>query len=54
MVAIAKSAGAYGAKLTGTGKGGLMLALTPGKDLQNTVAGELQKKGYFVFKTTIG
>jgi mevalonate kinase len=53
MVEIARSAGAYGAKLTGTGKGGVMLALTPGKELQDCVAQHLQNAGYFVCKTSI-
>lgn len=53
MVVISRDVGALGAKLTGTGKGGLMLALTPGKELQDTVAKKLQDAGYFVFKTSI-
>ena len=46
--------GAYGAKLTGTGRGGLMIALTPGKELQERVANELKKTGFKVFVTKIG
>ena len=53
MVQIAKRAGAFGAKLTGTGKGGIIVALTPGKVLQENVNNEFQKLGYFTFKTTI-
>lgn len=54
MVHIARVAGAYGAKVTGTGKGGLMFALTPGKNLQNKVAQKLNDKGFFTLKTSIG
>ena len=54
MVDIARAAGALGAKLTGTGKGGLIVALTPGKILQEKVAKELNKKGFFTLKTSVG
>ena len=46
--------GALGAKLTGGGRGGYMIALTPGKDLQDTVASALEKEGYKVIRATIG
>jgi mevalonate kinase len=45
--------GALGAKLTGTGCGGLVIALTPGKDLQDLIAGYFEKSGYFVIKSKI-
>ncbi len=54
MVKISRFAGAYGAKVTGTGQGGLILALTPGKDLQNKVSHKLNEFGFFTLKTTIG
>lgn len=54
MVDAARSAGALGAKLTGTGRGGLMVALTPGKALQGKVAGAIEKLGYETVKTKIG
>ncbi|MFA6269038.1 MAG: mevalonate kinase [archaeon] len=54
MVSVAKSAGAVGAKLTGTGRGGLVIALTPGKELQESVAKAISAKGYTVTKTQIG
>jgi mevalonate kinase len=54
LVAAAKAAGAYGAKLTGTGRGGMMIALTPGKELQDKVAKAIEAKGYAATKTTLG
>jgi len=46
--------GALGAKLTGGGRGGYMVALTPGKDLQDAVASAMEKQGYKVIRATIG
>jgi mevalonate kinase len=46
--------GALGAKLTGGGMGGYMLALTPGKGLQETVASALEKEGSAVIRAVIG
>jgi mevalonate kinase len=54
LVSIARDAGALGAKLTGGGLGGNMLALTPGKDLQNKVANAIEKEGFQTVKTVIG
>lgn len=54
MVDTAKDAGAYGAKLTGTGRGGLMIALTPGEELQEKVASAIEGKGVSVIRTKIG
>mmetsp|Transcript_4755 Transcript_4755/g.10977 ORF Transcript_4755/g.10977 Transcript_4755/m.10977 type:complete len:313 (-) Transcript_4755:222-1160(-) len=54
LVAAAKAAGAPGAKMSGTGRGGLMLALTPGKELQDKVAEALKQAGAAnVWKTKI-
>jgi mevalonate kinase len=50
----ALDAGAYGAKLTGAGKGGCMLALTPGRELQEKVASALEGRAESVIKTRIG
>ncbi len=50
----ANALGAYGAKVTGGGRGGYMVALTPGKDLQNKVASTFEEKGISVIKATIG
>jgi mevalonate kinase len=46
--------GALGAKVTGGGRGGYMSALTPGKDLQETVAKAFEDEGYKVIRATIG
>jgi len=54
MQKIALGAGALGAKLTGTGRGGLLIALTPGKELQEKVAKAVEKAGFGVVRTTIG
>jgi mevalonate kinase len=54
MVDLAKRNGALGAKLTGGGVGGCIVALTPGKDLQEKVASVFEEKGYQVLKTSIG
>ncbi len=54
LVETAKANGAVGAKMTGSGLGGYMVALTPGKALQDKVADALEGKGFSVLKTTIG
>jgi mevalonate kinase len=47
--------GALGAKLTGTGRGGLMIALVPDQHTMNRVADSLQKAGAAaVWKTAFG
>ncbi|MBU3897208.1 MAG: mevalonate kinase [Nanoarchaeota archaeon] len=54
MQKIALEANAFGAKLTGTGRGGLMLILTPGEELQQNVANSLENVGFNCKKTKIG
>jgi mevalonate kinase len=54
LVDIARKNGAFGAKLTGGGGGGCMVALAPGKELQEKVAGAIEKEGYEVLRTKIG
>ena len=54
LVDVARNVGALGAKLTGTGRGGYMVALTPGRDLQDRVAEEIGRKGFQALRTTIG
>jgi len=46
--------GALGAKLTGGGRGGYMLALTPEEDTQHTVASVFENEGYAVIRASIG
>jgi mevalonate kinase len=46
--------GAWGAKVTGGGRGGYMVALTPGKQLQDTVASAFDREGYKLIRATIG
>jgi mevalonate kinase len=53
LVDLARNNGAWGAKMTGTGRGGYMIALTPGKELQEKVALEIERKGFQALKTTI-
>lgn len=53
MVETALYIGALGAKVTGTGQGGVMVALTPGQELQDTVAHALEAQGLFVIRTVI-
>lgn len=54
LVETSLKAGALGAKLTGTGRGGLMIALTPGKELQEKVAKAIEGKGFEAIITEIG
>ena len=54
LVDLARSEGAFGAKMTGGGGGGCMLALTPGKDLQEKVASAIENEGFEVLRTRIG
>ena len=54
LVELARSNGALGAKMTGTGRGGYIVALTPGLDLQERVAMEIERKGFQALRTTIG
>jgi mevalonate kinase len=54
IIIMAKEAGAISAKLTGTGRGGSVIALTPGKELQEKVAKAAEKAGYEITLTTIG
>ena len=54
LVDLARDSGAMGAKMTGTGKGGYMVALTPGKEAQERVASAIEAKGFQALRTTIG
>jgi mevalonate kinase len=54
LVDLARGRGALGAKMTGGGLGGNMVALTPGKDLQERVARAMEKEGFETLRTRIG
>jgi len=54
LINLAREQGAFGAKLTGGGGGGCMIALTPGKELQEAVATAMEKEGFKVLKAKIG
>ena len=46
--------GALGAKVTGGGRGGYMISLTPGIELQDKVASAFEMEGYKLIRATIG
>ncbi len=46
--------GAYGAKLTGGGMGGFMIAIVPDRKTQEKIAGLMEEEGYYTIKATIG
>lgn len=54
LVETARICGALGAKVTGGGLGGNMVALTPTEELQNEVADAMEQSGYSTIRTTIG
>ena len=54
LIDLSRGAGALGAKLTGSGGGGCMLALTPGKHLQQRVASAIEAKGFPALQSRLG
>ena len=54
LVNLALMKGALGAKMTGGGLGGNMIALTPGEILQDKVARAMELEGFEVLRTKIG
>jgi len=54
LISMARNQGAFGAKLTGGGGGGCMIALTPGKELQGKVASAFKTAGYEFLATKVG
>ena len=54
LVDLARKQDAFGAKLTGGGGGGCMVALTPGKELQGKVASAIEHLGFEALRTKIG
>jgi len=54
LVNIAIKNGAIGAKMTGTGRGGLIIALAENEEIQGKIANAIKKEGYDAWKTMIG
>jgi len=54
MVKQALEWGAWGAKVTGGGRGGYMISLTPDTELQDKIASSFAAEGHKVIKATIG
>lgn len=54
LVKIALNNGAIGAKMTGTGRGGLVIALAENKETQERIAKVIEKEGYDAWRTMIG
>jgi len=54
LVEISLKNGALGAKLTGTGRGGLVIALAENEEVQQNIANAIKAEGYDAWKTTIG
>jgi mevalonate kinase len=54
LVDLSRREGAWGAKQTGSGGGGCMLALTPGQALQERVARAIEREGFQAIRTTVG
>jgi mevalonate kinase len=54
LVEIALENGAIGAKLTGTGRGGLVMGLAENEDKQEKIVNAIEEKGYSAWRTTIG
>jgi mevalonate kinase len=54
LVKISIKSGAVGAKLTGTGRGGLVIALAEDQHTQEIISHSIEKAGYTAWKTVIG
>lgn len=54
LVEIALDNGALGAKMTGTGRGGLVIALAENDEVQKNITNAIEMKGYDAWKTMIG
>ncbi len=54
LIDVCRKAGALGAKLTGSGGGGCMLALTPGNALQERVASAIEARGFQALRARLG
>jgi len=54
LVNLALKNGALGAKMTGTGRGGLVIALAENESIQEKIAKAIEKEGFDAWKTLIG
>ena len=54
LVNLALKNGAIGAKMTGTGRGGLVIALAENERIQEKIAKAIEKEGFDSWKTLIG
>ncbi|MHA2281872.1 MAG: mevalonate kinase [Promethearchaeota archaeon] len=54
LVDLSRTNGAIGAKMTGTGRGGLVIALVENEEIQEKIVKAVEKKGYDAWKTFIG
>ena len=54
LVNLALKNGAIGAKMTGTGRGGLIIALAENESIQEKIAKAIEKEGFDAWKTLIG
>ena len=54
LVEIALDNGALGAKMTGTGRGGLVIALAENDEVQKNITNAIEMKGFDAWKTMIG
>lgn len=54
LVDLAINNGALGAKMTGTGRGGLVIAIAENEEIQELIMKAVEKAGYDVWKTMIG
>jgi len=54
LVQVALRNGAIGAKLTGTGRGGLVVSLAENENIQEKISDAVKQKGYSAWRTTIG
>ncbi|MHA2062568.1 MAG: mevalonate kinase, partial [Candidatus Sifarchaeia archaeon] len=52
LVGIALENGAIGAKMTGTGRGGLVIGLAENEEIQERMVDAVEKEGYSAWKTT--
>lgn len=54
LVTLALKKGALGAKMTGTGRGGLVIAIAEDEEVQQDIANAIREEGYDAWKTMIG